>query len=297
MSDDLNKMQTPAINRTIADRLFEAADLLEQQAANPFRVNAYRGAADTVSNLKDDVAELAATGGTDALTELPGVGSGISAAILEMVRYGRWSFLERLRGNLDPVRVFQSIPGIGPNLASQIHDELDVDTLEALEVAAHDGCLEQVEGIGAARAAMIRSALESMLGPMRGRKRSAGQGQPSIETILGVDSEYREKADAGSLRTIAPRRFNSEGESWLPVLHTERGRWVFTALFSNTARAHELGRTRDWVVIYHYDDDHIEGQHTVVTERHGPLVSRRMVRGREAECRNYYAREEELRID
>ena len=101
MPDDLNKIQTRAINRTIADRLFEAADLLEQQAANPFRVNAYRGAADTVGNLRDDVAELAATGGTDALTELPGVGSGISAAILEMVRYGRWSFLERLRGNLD----------------------------------------------------------------------------------------------------------------------------------------------------------------------------------------------------
>jgi len=99
------------------------------------------------------------------------------------------------------------------------------------------------------------------------------------------------------LRTIVPRKFNPEGESWLPVLHTERGRWVFTALFSNTARAHELGRTRDWVVIYHDDDDHVEGQHTVVTERHGPLVSRRVVRGREAECRNYYARDEELRID
>jgi putative hydrolase len=290
-------MQTPAINRTIADRLSEAADLLEQQAANPFRVNAYRGAADTLNNLRDDIAELATAGGTDALTELPGVGSGISAAILEMVRYGRWSFLDRLRGSLDPVRVFQSIPGIGPNLASQIHDELDVDTLEGLEVAAHDGRLEQVEGIGTARAAMIRSALESMLGPLRGGRRLAGRKEPAIATILRVDREYREKATAGLLRTIAPRRFNPEGKAWLPVLHTERGRWVFTALYSNSARAHELGRTRDWVVVYHYDDDHLEGQHTVVTERHGPLASRRVVRGREAECRDFYAREEKSRTD
>jgi putative hydrolase len=290
-------MQTPANNQKIADRLSEAADLLEQQAANPFRVQAYRGAADTVSNLSDDVAELATTGGTDALTELPGVGSGISAAIVEMVRNGRWSFLDRLRGNLDPIRVFQSIPGIGPNLARQIHNELELDTLEALEVAAHDGRLEQVEGIGTARAAMIRSALESMLGPLRGRRRRAVRGEPAIEMILQVDREYREKATAGLLRTIAPRRFNPEGNAWLPVLHTERGRWVFTALYSNSARAHELGRTRDWVVVYHYDDNHLEGQHTVVTERHGPLASRRVVRGREAECRNYYAREEESGSD
>ena len=52
------------------------------------------------------------------------------------------------------------------------------------------------------------------------------------------------------LATIAPRRFNPTGESWLPVLHTSRGDWHVTALYSNTARAHELGRTRDWVVLY-----------------------------------------------
>lgn len=67
-----------------------------------------------------------------------------------------------------------------------------------------------------------------------------------------------------------------------------RDPWHFTALFSNTARAHELNRTRDWVVIYFYDDDHDEGQHTVVTETSGRLKGRRVVRGREAECRDFY---------
>jgi hypothetical protein len=56
-------------------------------------------------------------------------------------------------------------------------------------------------------------------------------------------------------------------------------------LFSNTARAHDLGRTHDWVVIYFYDDDHRESQCTVVTETHGPMTGKRVVRGREAECR------------
>lgn len=59
--------------------------------------------------------------------------------------------------------------------------------------------------------------------------------------LLDVDRAYR--AAAGALAKIAPKRFNPAGEAWLPILHTERGPWRFTALFSNTARAHSLGRT------------------------------------------------------
>ena len=50
-----------------------------------------------------------------------------------------------------------------------------------------------------------------------------------------------------------------------------------------------LGRTRDWVVVYFYDDEHAEGQHTIVTEVRGALAGKRVVRGREAECRAHYA--------
>ena len=60
-------------------------------------------------------------------------------------------------------------------------------------------------------------------------------------------------------------------------------------LCSNTARAHQLDRTRDWVIVYFYDDHHDEGQYTVVTETRGPLIRKRVVRGRETECRAYYA--------
>ena len=105
-----------------------------------------------------------------------------------------------------------------------------------------------------------------------------------MATLLDVDREYRAGAHTGALPTIAPRRFNPRNEAWLPVLHTRRGDWHFTALYSNTARAHELGRTRDWVVLYFHDEDHAERQRTVVTEQRGPLRGRRVVRGREKEC-------------
>jgi putative hydrolase len=45
-------------------------------------------------------------------------------------------------------------------------------------------------------------------------------------------------------------------------------------------------------------DDGEAGQWTVVTARYGPLQGRRVVRGREAECREYYAsRLEQLRLE
>ena len=277
-----------SVNQHVADKLRQAADLLAQQGANPFRVSAYRRAADAITRESWDLRDILDRDGVAGLVALPFIGRGIAAAIVEMLRTGRWSQLERLRGTLDPVRVFQTVPGIGPALAARVHDTLGIDTLEALEIAAHDGRLEAVPGIGARRAAMVRGALQNLLGSTPA-SRHPPDG-PGVGTLLDVDREYREKAAAGALRTIAPRRFNPEGKSWLPILHTRRGRWHFTALYSNTARAHELGRTQDWVVVYYYDDDHREGQHTIVTETLGPLAGQRVVRGREVECHALHSR-------
>ena len=112
--------------------------------------------------------------------------------------------------------------------------------------------------------------------------------EPSVEAILNVDDIYRRRAKDGSLKKITPKRFNPDGKDWLPVLHLEQGDWSFTALYSNSARAHELNRTQDWVVIYFGKIDGREHMRTVVTETHGPLEGKRVVRGREVDCRRYY---------
>jgi DNA polymerase (family X) len=281
-----------SLNSRCADRLREAADLLHSQGANPFRVSAYRRAAETILELPEDLQTIIDREGLPGLEALPNVGRGIASALLEMTRSGRWTQLERLRGGSDPVQLLTSVPGLGHRLAERIHEELHIDTLEALELAAHDGRLESVPGVGPRRAAAIRASLQTMLSRSRPHRATAAPGtaeEPPVAMLLDVDREYRERAAAGELPTIAPRRFNPSGEAWLPVLHAVRGDWHFTALFSNTAQAHQLGRTRDWVVLYFYDDEHAEGQHTVVTETHGALVGRRVVRGREADCRAYYA--------
>lgn len=279
-------------NLAIAAKLREMADLLEQQQANPFRVAAYRKAARTVSAHPGSVVDIGLEEGPEGLEELPSIGRGIALAIEEMLRTGRWHQLERLQGSLDPEQVFRSVPGVGPGLAKRIHEGLDIDTLAQLETAAHDGRLEKVPGIGPRRSQMIAGALAQMLQRRPSEIRRSSSSQPPVEVLLAVDREYRERAKAGKLRKIAPRRFNPEGKAWLPILHTQRGDWHFTALYSNTARAHELGKTRDWVVIYCSTDHARESQCTVVTETQGELAGQRVVRGREAECRSAVDRSE-----
>lgn len=277
-----------SLNQQIAMKLAQAADLLEQQGANPFRVTAYRRASETVARLEEDIGEIAATRSNAGLTELPNIGKGIAGAIEQLVTTGQWAQLERLRGTLDPVHLFQTVPGIGPKIAEDIATTLHIDTFEALEAAASDGRLETVRGMGPRRIAGIRNSLASLLGRARRRHGSGIDIGPDVQTLIAVDHEYRSKAGQGRLSRIAPRRFNPEGEAWLSVLHTDREGWHFTVMYSNTARAHELKRTHDWVVVYFYDDHHQEGQCTVVTESRGPLAGQRVVRGRELECRDYY---------
>jgi hypothetical protein len=281
-------MTVPA-NLDLARRLEEAATLLEQQNAGEFRVRAYRRAAETIATYPQDLRELVDREGPAALLEIPGVGKGIAAALRELLATGHWSQLDRLRGTADPESLFATVPGVGPELAHRIHEALQVDELEALEAAAYDGRLAAVPGIGPRRVAAIRAGLSTRLGRLRRAAPPQEAARPPVALLLEIDREYRDAATAGTLPTIAPRRFNPRGEAWLAVQHATREGWHFTALYSNTARAHELGRTRDWVVIYYYDHDHHERQCTVVTEHAGDLAGQRVVRGREAECRQHYA--------
>jgi hypothetical protein len=203
-----------------------------------------------------------------------------------MVRLGYFPMLERLRGEADPVRVLESVPGIGPRLAARLHDEMGLSTLEDLEAAAHDGRLEQIAGFGPKRLAGIRDVLAHRLARVRPPS-TATPDRPPVEELLDVDREYRESAAAGRLPRIAPRRFNPQKREWLPILHATRGDCHYTVLFSNTARAHRLGKIDDWVVIYS-DHGAADGQWTVVTASSGPLRGRRLVRGRENECARHY---------
>jgi DNA polymerase (family X) len=280
-------LANPALgNEVVARRLEEVARILEIQNADGYRVRAWRAGASRVRGLDRSVARILHEEGIEGLERLPDIGPVMSRAIQSIVVTGRLSMLERLRGEMEPDRLLASVPGIGRELARRLHHELDISTLEDLEAAAHSGRLAAVEGFGTKRVAGILDTLASRLN-RASFPRPATNDAP-VSELLDVDAEYRRRAAAGDLKRISPRRFNPKHEAWLPVLHTRRGDREFTALYSNTARAHEVGRTGDWVVIYH-DGPGGESRATVVTVRGGALAGERVVRGREAECARFYA--------
>ena len=143
-------------NRFISEKLNEVADLLEQQGANLFRVRAYRDASAQVANLPGSVAKIVAQGNHHTLVELPSIGTSIAAAIEELVKTGRLRLIERLQGSLEPEKLFQMIPSIGPKLAEVIHLEegifanyslqswLEISELRVDEKRPHDDWIRSV---------------------------------------------------------------------------------------------------------------------------------------------------------
>lgn len=269
----------PAINLMVAGRLRDCADLLTQQGEGGFRARAFRRAADFISTLYRPVDQILLQEGREGLVSLPTVGTGIAAAIVEMVGTGRWSQLDRLRGELAPEMLFRSIPGIGAKLAGRLAADGQIDNLEELEQAVRFGKLH-VKGLGPRRKRMITAAIAERLGWPK-FSQQANAARPPVSLLLQVDRMYRDSAAAGHLRKIAPKRFNPTGDAWLPILHARHGGWHFTALFSNTQLAHQLDKTSDWVVIHYEKDGEPEGRCTVVTASRGPWRGQRIVRGRQ----------------
>ncbi len=301
-NEDKSKMSLN--NQQLADVFDEIASLLEAQGANLFRVNVYRTGAQTIRRLPTPAKQILAEEGIDGLMHLPGIGTSLAHAMEHLIHTSRLPLLDRLRGDDMAERLFTSVPEIGPKLAKRLHEELGIETLDELEAVAKDGRLAQVHGMGPKRVQAVGESLagrrflekrqlqDDFSAPRNSREQVEGESRAQIPVaeLLDVDHQYRKLANLDELPRIAPRYFNPTGEAWLPILHCERGNRHYTALFSNTSRAHELGTVRDWVVIYR-DDPSGHGRWTVITANFGPLQGRRIVVGREPECVLFYAKQ------
>lgn len=282
--DDATTARPATENADIASRLQVYASLLEQQGDDAFRVRAYQEAADHVGAMPVALRDIFAQDGLPGLIAQPKIGRGIAAAIAEMLTSGRWSQLERLQGDTAAAQLFMTIPGIGPSLARRLADDEDIETLEELEIALQPGG-RPIPGFGRRRRQLVLSQVGERLGRIRTARRGLGSvTPPPVGLLLDADRLYRVRAAADKLRLIIPKRFNPEGKAWLPIMHARRDDWHLTLMWSNTARAHELGKTRDWLVVYFRKDGQPEERCTIVTETRGPLAGQRVVRGREAEC-------------
>ena len=133
-------------NPVVARILREVADLLEIKGDNPFKIRAYRNAADTVANHPHEVAALDVA----ALREIPGIGKDLAARIRELVDTGELEYHRELVAQFPPsVLELLGLQGIGPKTVATLYRELGVRTVADLERAASQGRVRQLRGMGA----------------------------------------------------------------------------------------------------------------------------------------------------
>jgi DNA polymerase (family 10) len=137
----------PVRNADIARVFEEIATLLELADENPFKVRAYRNAAQEVETLSFDIGGRLAKG--EELPKIYGVGEELAAKIREIVQTGRCHFLEELRGRFPPgITELLTLPGLGPKRARVLYRKLGVGSLADLQRAALQGRVRELEGFG-----------------------------------------------------------------------------------------------------------------------------------------------------
>ena len=132
-------------NNTLANLFLSMAELLKNNGENPYRVRAYKRAADTIANLDVPIAELARDG---QLQTLPGIGKDLTAKIQEYVETGAIKAYEELRTPLPPaIRQWLLLPGLSDPIVHDLYYRLGIRTLDDLETLARSHMLRTRPGV------------------------------------------------------------------------------------------------------------------------------------------------------
>ena len=147
-------------NAQIAAVFDEIADLLEIQAANPFRVRAYRNGARTIRELSEPVADILCTAGRK-LTEFKGIGGDLAEKIAALCQTGSVPLHQELLAQV-PVSVLtlMRVPGVGPKKAAALHQQLGISTLDELREACQANRVQALKGFGAKTEQTILAGLD-----------------------------------------------------------------------------------------------------------------------------------------
>jgi DNA polymerase (family X) len=197
-------------NLAIARVLTEIGDLLEIKGENPFKIRAYRNAAETVVHETRRVATLSAA----ERLELPGIGKDLAAKISELVETGEIAYHQDLLQQFPPtVLDLLHLQGVGPKTVALLYRELEIRTLQDLEEAARAGRLRAIKGMGAKKETLILKALEEQ------RRFTGRRLMPeAYETAAALVAELREHAPDAAISMVGSLRRGCETCGDLDIL-------------------------------------------------------------------------------
>lgn len=206
-------------NVEIAGLFNRLADLLEIDGANPFRVRAYRNAAQTLRAQSRSVADMVA-GGED-LDELPGIGEDIAGKIEVIVTTGRLPLLEEVETRVpDELSDIMKIEGLGPKRVKVLYRELGVRSFEDLKRAARTGRIHDVPGFGRKTEETILRRVEAWSGQAKRMLLAEAEGiaepllkylksSKGVKRLIVAGSYRRRKETVGDLDILATARKDS----------------------------------------------------------------------------------------
>lgn len=197
-------------NLALARVLGEIGDLLEIKNENPFKIRAYRNAADTIAHLGEPVASLSAA----ERLGLPGVGKDLAGKIGELVETGTCQYQQELLQEFPPTILdLLRLQGVGPKTVALLYRSLDIKSLDDLERAAHEGRIRELKGMGAKKEALILKALED-------RQRFTGRRllAEAYDTAAALVSDLRSHAPSADISLVGSLRRGCETCGDLDIL-------------------------------------------------------------------------------
>ena len=158
-------ISTPQHNQQVAAIFRSIAERLAAQRANPYRIRAYRKAADTIETLEEDLADIASR---QALEDIDGVGRDLADKIEEFLRTGAIQAYEALRTPLpEAVKAWAQLPGLSESLVAYLYTRLCITTLADLEQLVRSHLLRTMPGFTGSEERLLEAI-------------TASQQQPSI---------------------------------------------------------------------------------------------------------------------
>jgi DNA polymerase (family 10) len=156
-------MSTPQYNQQVATIFRSIAERLSVQRANPYRVRAYRKAAENIEALEEDIADVASR---HALEDIDGVGRDLADKIEEFLRTGRIQAYEDLRTPLpEAVKSWAQLPGLSESLVAYLYTRLSITTLTDLEQLVRSHMLRTVPGFAGSEERLLEAIAASQQPP------------------------------------------------------------------------------------------------------------------------------------
>ena len=167
-------------NREVAAILARIADMLEIKGDNPYKIRAYRQAAESIYRLDEDITTLYEKGW---LRNIPGIGDAVEAKIGEILKTGSCAYYDRLMEEIpDGLLDILAIPGLGHKSVKMLYDNLKIETLDELEKACQEGKVRNLPGLGVRREKKIIQGINEI--KQRGDKINLGIALPLAQELL-----------------------------------------------------------------------------------------------------------------